>query len=111
MLLSNDMTNKSSKTLEWAGPNVGVSFKDIIWTNKTSVQIKSHHPFHCYKKGMKPRYKPHTKHPVKYMYMSGPESAGATRVSMFEGIMDAPMYTQILDGCLVPRMFIHLVID
>ena len=91
-----------AKRLEWARQNLGSSFEDVIWTDETSVQLESHRRFHCYKKGLKPRYKPRPKHPVKVHVWAGISIRGATGVCIFDGIMDAPMYTRILDGYLVP---------
>ena len=90
------------KRLEWARQNVGSTFEDVIWTDETSVQMESHRRFHCYKKGQKPRYKPRPKHPIKVHVWAGISWRGPTGVCIFDGIMDAPMYTDILEGYLVP---------
>ena len=82
--------------------NLGASFEDVIWTDETSVQLESHHRFHCYKKGTKPRYKPRPKHPIKVHVWEGISCRDATGVCIFERIMDAPMYTRILDRYLIP---------
>lgn len=88
-----------AKRLEWARSNLGTTFEDVIWTDETSVQMESHRRFHCYKKGLKPRYKPRPKHPVKVHIWAGISWRGPTSVC---GIMDAPMYTSILEEHLVP---------
>ena len=90
------------KRLEWARQNLGGTFEDVIWSDETSVQMESHRRFHCYKKGQKPSYKPRLKHPVKVHVWAGISWRGPTGVCIFEGIMDAPMYTRILDQYLVP---------
>ena len=95
------------KWLEWARKNLGERFEDVIWTDETSVQMETHRRFHCYKHGQKPRYKPRPKHPVKVHVWAGISWRGATGAYVFDGIMDAPMYTRILDQYLVP--FIHNV--
>ena len=46
------------KRLAWARENMGEEFKDVIWTDETSVQLESHRRFCCRKKSQKPRYKP-----------------------------------------------------
>ena len=90
------------KRLEWARQNTGATFEDVIWSDETSVQMESHRRFHCYKKGGKPRYKPRPKHPTKVHVWAGISSRGPTGVCIFEGIMDAPMYTRILERYLIP---------
>ena len=94
------------KRLEWACQNIGETFEDVIWSDEISVQMESHRGFHCYKKGCKPRYKSRPKHPVKvHVWAAIISFRGPTSVCLFEGIMDAPMYTRILEAYLVP--FIH----
>ena len=90
------------KRLEWAKENIGATFHDVIWTDETSVQLETHRQFCCRKRGQKPRYKPRPKHPCKVHVWAGISWEGATRVCVFEGIMDADLYTKILDQFLVP---------
>ena len=90
------------KRLEWAKENVGAIFENVIWSDETTVQMESHRRFHCYKKGCKPRYKPRPKHPTKVHVWAGISVRGATGVCIFDGIMDAPMYTRILETHLIP---------
>ena len=80
------------------------TFEDVIWSDETSVQMESHRRFHCYKRGSKPRYKPRPKHPTKVHVWSGISFRGATGVCVFDGIMDAQMYTNILET-YVPHSF------
>lgn len=91
-----------TKRLEWARQNLGDTFEDVIWSDETSVQMESHRRFHCYKRGNKPRYKPRPKHPTKVHVWAGISARGATGVCIFDGIMDAQMYTNILEAYLVP---------
>lgn len=90
------------KRLEWAQRNIGKSLEDVIWSDETTVQMESHRRFHCYKKGRKPRYKPRPKHPTKVHVWAGISARGATGVCVFEGIMDARLYTSILETYLIP---------
>jgi transposase len=90
------------KRLRWAQEHLGADFHDIIWTNETSVQMETHRRFCCREKGQKPRYKPRPKHPVKVHVWAGISWNGATNACIFEGIMDAELYCQILDEYLVP---------
>ena len=91
-----------TKRLQWARQNIGASFEDVIWSDETSVQMESHRRFHCYKRGCKPRYKPRPKHPVKVHVWAGISCRGPTGVCIFDGIMDASMYTRILETYLIP---------
>ena len=77
--------------------NSGDSFEDVIWSDETSVQMENHRHFHCYKRGSKPRYKPQPKHPTKVHVWAGKSKRGATGVCIFDGIMDAQIYTRILE--------------
>ena len=90
------------KRLRWAMENINASFDDIIWTDESTVQLETHRRFCCRKRGQKPRYKPRPKHPVKVHVWAGISCRGATRVCVFEGIMDATLYIEILDGYLLP---------
>ena len=90
--------------LHWAQENLGADFHDVIWTDETSVQIETHRRFCCRKRGQKPRYKPRPKHPTKVHVWAGISWSGATKacILVFDGIMEAELYCQILDDHLVP---------
>jgi len=90
------------KRLDWAKKNLGAGFEDVIWTDETTVQLETHRRFCCRKQGQKPRYKPRPKHPIKVHVWAGISWRGATNVCIFEGIMDANLYTDILNQFLVP---------
>ena len=70
-----------AKRLKWARQNLGATFDDVIWTDETSVQMESHRRFHVYKKGLKPRYKPKPKHPVKVHVWAGISWRGPTGIN------------------------------
>lgn len=90
------------KWLEWARQVIDDTFADVIWTDETSVQLETHRRFCCRKNGQRPRNKPHPKHPVKVHVWGGITWNGATNVCIFDGIMDAERYINILDQTLVP---------
>lgn len=46
------------KRLAWAKENNGGNFKNVIFTDETTVQMETHRRFCCQKKSQKPRYKP-----------------------------------------------------
>jgi len=91
-----------AKRLEWAKENLGASFHDVIWTDETTVQLETHRRYCCRKRGQPPRRKPRPKHPCKVHVWAGISWKGATRVCIFDGIMNAELYTEILDRFLVP---------
>ena len=85
------------KRLEWARQNLNAT-----WSDETTVQLETHRRHCCRKKGQKPRYKPRPKHPVKVHVWAAISLRGPTEVCIFEGIMDANMYIQILQNYLLP---------
>lgn len=91
------------KRLQWAQENVDdLVLDNLVFTDETTVQIENHCRTTCYKRGMKPRYKPRPKHPTKVHVWAGISTRGATEVCIFEGKMNAPLITQILKDTLVP---------
>jgi hypothetical protein len=52
-----------------------------------------------------PKNKPRPKHPVKVHVWAGISMRGRTGIFIFSGIMDATMYTDILETTLLP--FLH----
>ena len=80
------------KRLAWARDHLHDDFSNVIWTDETTVQIETHKRY-CYRKqGQKPNPKPRPKHPTKVHVWAGISKEGATRVCIFEGIMDATLY-------------------
>lgn len=81
---------------------LGNQFENAIFTDEVSVQIETHRR-RCYrKKGQKPRNKPRPKHSLKVHVWAGISKQGATSICIFTGTMDAELYVNILDRCLVP---------
>ena len=77
-------------------------FDDMIWSDETTVQLETHKRM-CYRKeGEKPRPKPRAKHPIKVHVWGGISRKGATALCIFEVIMTAPLYCDILQQTLVP---------
>ena len=90
------------KCLQWAQANLNDEFDNVIWSDETTVQLENHRRF-CYRKdGEKPRPKPRPKHPIKVHVWAGISKKGATAVCIFEGIMAAPLYCDILERTLLP---------
>ena len=90
------------KRLQWAQDNLHENFEDVIWSDETTVQLENHRRF-CYRKdGERPRPKPRPKHPIKVHVWAGISKKGPTPVCVFEGIMAAPLFIEILQRTLVP---------
>ena len=90
------------KRLKWAMENQDMTFQDVIYTDETTVQIETHRRTCCYKRGCKPRYKPRPKHPVKVHVWAGISYRGRTKLCIFEGKMNAPLFISILKSSLLP---------
>ena len=89
------------KRLQWAQTYLHDDFENVIWSDETTVQLETHSR-HCYRKeGNKPRPKPRPKHPIKVHVWAGISKKGATEVCIFEGIMAAPLYREILERTLL----------
>ena len=92
------------KRLDWAKEHLHDNFEDVIWTDETTVQLETHRRY-CYRKeGEPPLPKPRAKHPTKVHVWAGISKKGATQVCIFEGIMTAPLYVDILEKTLQPLL-------
>ena len=90
------------KRLQWSSEYLHDDFENVIWSDETTVQLENHRRF-CYRKdGEKPRSKPRPKHPIKVHVWAGISKKGATAVCIFEGIMAAPLFCEILQRTLIP---------
>ena len=90
------------KRLDWAQRHISDKFEDVIWSDEASIQLETHRR-HCYRKlGERPTPKPCPKHPLKVQVWAGISTRGATKICIFQGIMDADFYTRILGRCLLP---------
>ena len=77
-------------------------FDDVIWSDKTTVQLETDRR-RCYRKeGEKPRPKPRPKHPIKVHVWAEISEKGATGACLFARIMDATMYCNIICQTLLP---------
>lgn len=90
------------KRLEWAHTNIHNSFDDVIWSDESSIQLDCHRRYCCRKEGERPRPKPRPKHATKVHVWAGISKKGPTGICIFEGIMDATLYCQILTRTLLP---------
>ena len=95
------------KRLEWVRTYLHDNFDDVIWSDETNVQLETHRCHYYRKLGEKTRSKPRAKHPTKVPVWAGISRKGATEVCIFEGIMAAPIYCEILQQKLLPFIQEH----
>jgi transposase len=90
------------KRLNWAQTNLHDDFNDVIWSDETTVQLETHRRY-CYRKeGERPIPKPRPKHPTKVHVWAAISKRGATSVCIFDGIMEATLFCEILERTLLP---------
>ena len=82
--------------------NNDLEFSDVIWTDESSVQLESHRKVTYHRIGEPARMCSRPKHPAKVHVWGGISKKGATAIVIFTGIMNATIYTDILDAALVP---------
>lgn len=114
------------KRLDWAKKHFDDDFNNVLWSDECTVQLETHRRFACRKRGEPPKNKPRLvllchilslyaiihyssivlpprpKHPVKVHVWAGISLHGATQVCIFEGIMNAVLYVEILKNTLLP---------
>ena len=77
-------------------------FDDVIFTDECTVQL-DHHGRLCFRKEKEPHgLKQRPKHPTKIHVCGGISKRGATRIIMFNGIMNAIKFGKIIESGLVP---------
>ena len=72
----------------------------MIWSDESSIQLDTHQRYCCRKEREAP--KPRPKYPTKVHVWAGISKKGATGICIFKGIMDAPLYCEILTRTLLP---------
>ena len=88
--------------MQWAKDNTRDEFKNVIWTDKSTVQLRTHKRFCCCKIRKSQDASLDPKHPVKVHVWAGISYEGNTSICIFQGIIDANLYIQILEQTLVP---------
>ena len=92
------------KRLEYAQRIVesGDTFHNVIFSDECSVSLEQYRRT-CYRKVNEPtKRKPKPKHPLKVHVWAGISRHGATKICIFDGIMDAELFCNILETTLVP---------
>ena len=78
------------------------TFHNVIFSDESSISLTQYRRT-CYRKIDEPaKRKPKPKHPLKVHVWAGISKHGATKVCIFDGIMDADLFCNILESTLVP---------
>ena len=77
------------------------SFDDVIWTDESSVQLVRHTRTVRVKVGKEQQYKTVAKHAVKVHMWAGISKRRATKICIFDQIMDAEVYVNISKDTLL----------
>ena len=102
--VSYSIQQNKKKRLVWSKEQLRTKeeFKDVIFTDETTVQLEQHSKI-CFRKRLQPRQlKQRAKHPIKIHVWGGISLWGATKVIMFTGIMNAERLRVILEAGLLP---------
>ena len=92
------------RRLDWCTKRIEEKevFSDVIFTDESTVQLECHRR-KCFRKRKMPRkLKYKHKHPPKLHVWGGISKQGATQLVIFDGIMNATRYGDILKASLVP---------
>ena len=92
------------KRLEFAQRvlETGDTFDNVIFTDECSISLEQFRRT-CYRKVDEPaKRKPKPKHPLKLHMWAGVSRNGGTKICIFEGIMAADLYIDILRTHLLP---------
>ena len=78
------------------------AFDNVIFTDESTVQLECHRQ-KCFQKKKTPRkFKYKHKHPPKVHVWGRISKQGATQLVIFDGIMNATRYGDILKASIVP---------
>ena len=92
------------KRLEYAQRIVesGNTFHNVIFSNECSISLEQYRRT-CFRKVNEPtKRKPKPKHPLKVHVLAGISRHDVTKICIFDGIMDAELFCNILETTLVP---------
>ena len=93
-----------AKRLEFAQRviNTGDTFDNVVFSDESSISLEQFCRT-CYRKIDEPaKRKPRPKHPLKLHVGAGISRHGATKICIFEGIMETSLYCSILESTLIP---------
>ena len=94
-----------TKSSGWSSLNTfwsGDIFDNVIFSDKCLISLQSYRRT-CFRMADEPtKQKPKAKHPFKVHVWGGIGRHGATKICIFDGIMDADLFCNILETMLVP---------
>ena len=80
----------------------GDTFHNVIFSDECSISLQSYRRT-CFRMADEPtKRKPKPKHPLKVHVWGGISRHGATKICIFDGIMDADLFCNVLETTLVP---------
>ena len=80
----------------------GDTFHNLIFSDECSISLQQYRCT-CYRKIDEPtKRKPKPKYPLKVHVWDGISRHGATKICIFDGIMDAELFCSILETTLIP---------
>ena len=80
----------------------GDTFNNVIFSDECSISLQAYRRT-CFRMANEPtKRKPKPKHPLKVHVWGGISRSGATKICIFDGIMDADLFCSILETTLVP---------
>ena len=80
----------------------GDTFHNVIFSDECSISLQSYRRT-CFRMVDEPtKRKPKPKHPLKVHVWGGISRHGATKICIFDGIMDADLFCNVLETTLVP---------
>ena len=80
----------------------GDTFQNVIFSDECSISLQSYRRT-CFRMADEPtKRKPKPKHPLKVHVWGGISRHGATKICIFDGIMDADLFCNVLETTLVP---------
>ena len=80
----------------------GDTFHNVIFSDECSISLQSYRRT-CFRMADEPtKRKPKPKHPLKVHVWRGISRHGATKICIFDGIMDADLFCNVLETTLVP---------
>ena len=79
----------------------GDTFHNVIFSDECSISLQSYRRT-CFRMADKPtKRKPKPKHPLKVHVWGGISCHGATKICIFDGIMDADLFCNVLETTIV----------
>ena len=88
------------KRVQWALKHCDNDFEDVVWTDKSTIQLENYRMFSFRKVGTAPKPIPRAKHPYKVMVWAGISRKGATNVCLLNCSVNSAVYQEVLHSSL-----------